>query len=29
VLLFIVTFGINFIGDQTISRMKRRMGVSS
>jgi phosphate transport system permease protein len=29
VLLFIVTFGINFVGDQTISRMKRRMGVSS
>lgn len=29
VLLFIVTFGINFIGDQTITRMKRRMGVSS
>lgn len=28
VLLFIVTFGINFIGDQTITRMKRRMGVS-
>ena len=28
VLLFVVTFGINFIGDQTISRMKRRMGVS-
>ncbi len=29
VLLFLVTFGINFIGDQTITRMKRRMGVSS
>ena len=29
VLLFIVTFGINFVGDQTISRMKRKMGVSS
>jgi phosphate transport system permease protein len=29
VLLFVVTFGINFVGDQTISRMKRRMGVSS
>ena len=29
VLLFLVTFGINFIGDQTIARMKRRMGVSS
>ena len=29
VLLFIVTFGINFVGDQTIARMKRRMGVSS
>jgi len=29
VLLFIVTFGINFMGDRTITRMKRRMGVSS
>lgn len=29
VLLFVVTFGINFVGDQTISRMKRRMGVAS
>lgn len=28
VLLFVVTFGINFIGDQTITRMKRRMGVA-
>jgi len=28
VLLFIVTFGINFIGDQAISRMKRKMGVA-
>jgi phosphate transport system permease protein len=28
VLLFIVTFGINFIGDQAIARMKRRMGVA-
>lgn len=29
VLLFFVTFGINLLGDQTITRMKRRMGVSS
>jgi phosphate transport system permease protein len=29
VLLFVVTFGINFLGDRTITRMKRRMGVSS
>jgi phosphate transport system permease protein len=29
VLLFVVTFGINFMGDWTITRMKRRMGVSS
>jgi phosphate transport system permease protein len=29
VLLFVVTFGINFIGDQAIARMKRRMGVAS
>ena len=29
VLLFLVTFGINFAGDQAISRMKRRMGVAS
>jgi phosphate transport system permease protein len=28
VLLFFVTFGINFLGDRTITRMKRRMGVS-
>ena len=28
VLLFIVTFGINFIGDQAIARMKRKMGVA-
>jgi phosphate transport system permease protein len=28
VLLFIVTFGINFVGDQAITRMKRRMGVA-
>jgi phosphate transport system permease protein len=28
VLLFIVTFGINFAGDQAIARMKRRMGVA-
>ncbi len=28
VLLFFVTFGINLLGDQTITRMKRRMGVS-
>jgi len=28
VLLFVVTFGINFMGDQAISRMKRRMGVA-
>jgi len=28
VLLFIVTFGINFAGDQAIMRMKRRMGVA-
>jgi phosphate transport system permease protein len=28
VMLFFVTFGINFIGDQTITRMKRRMGVA-
>jgi phosphate transport system permease protein len=29
VLLFVVTFGINFIGDQAIASMKRRMGVAS
>ncbi len=29
ILLFLVTFGINFIGDQAIARMKRRMGVAS
>jgi phosphate transport system permease protein len=29
VMLFIVTFGINFLGDWTITRMKRRMGVSA
>jgi phosphate transport system permease protein len=29
VLLFIITFGINFAGDFTIRRMKRRMGVAS
>ncbi|HEX7498892.1 MAG TPA: phosphate ABC transporter permease subunit PstC [Polyangia bacterium] len=29
VLLFIVTFGINFLGDLAISRMKRRMGVAA
>src|ERR1017187_3330480 len=29
VLLFIVTFGINFVGDQAIARMKRKMGVAS
>ncbi len=29
VLLFIVTFGINFLGDQAIARMKRKMGVAS
>ena len=29
VLLFVITFGINFVGDQAISRMKRRMGVAS
>jgi phosphate transport system permease protein len=29
VLLFIVTFGINSIGDFAIARMKRRMGVAS
>jgi phosphate transport system permease protein len=28
VLLFIITFGINFAGDQAIARMKRRMGVA-
>jgi phosphate transport system permease protein len=28
VLLFLITFGINFVGDQTITRMKRRMGVA-
>jgi phosphate transport system permease protein len=28
VLLFLVTFGINLLGDRTITRMKRRMGVS-
>ena len=28
VLLFIVTFAINSIGDQFITRMKRRMGVA-
>jgi phosphate transport system permease protein len=29
VLLFLITFGINFAGDITIMRMKRRMGVAS
>jgi phosphate transport system permease protein len=29
VLLFLITFGINFAGDLTITRMKRRMGVAS
>lgn len=29
VMLFFVTFGINLLGDRTITRMKRRMGVSS
>jgi ABC-type phosphate transport system permease subunit len=29
VLLFVVTFGINFVGDHAIVRMKRRMGVAS
>lgn len=29
VLLFVVTFGINFIGDQAIAGMKRKMGVAS
>jgi phosphate transport system permease protein len=29
VLLFLITFGINFAGDLTITRMKRRMGVSA
>jgi len=29
VLLFLITFGINFVGDFTITRMKRRMGVAS
>jgi phosphate transport system permease protein len=28
VLLFVVTFGINFVGDQAIARMKRKMGVA-
>ena len=28
VLLFMVTFGINFVRDQAIARMKRRMGVA-
>jgi len=28
VLLFIVTFGINFVGDQAIARMKCKMGVA-
>jgi len=28
VLLFLVTFGINYLGDRTIARMKRKMGVS-
>jgi len=28
VLLFLVTFGINFAGDQAIARMKRKMGVA-
>jgi phosphate transport system permease protein len=28
VLLFLITFGINFAGDLTITRMKRRMGVA-
>jgi phosphate transport system permease protein len=29
VLLFLITFGINFAGDVTITRMKRRMGVAA
>jgi phosphate transport system permease protein len=29
VLLFLITFGINMIGDRAIARMKRRMGVAS
>ncbi len=29
VLLFLITFGINLVGDYTITRMKRRMGVAS
>jgi phosphate transport system permease protein len=29
VLLFAITFGINLVGDQAITRMKRRMGVAS
>jgi phosphate transport system permease protein len=29
VLLFVVTFGINYLGEQTITRMKRKMGVSA
>ncbi|MBN2573112.1 MAG: phosphate ABC transporter permease subunit PstC [Deltaproteobacteria bacterium] len=29
VLLFLITFGINFAGDYTIMRMKRRMGVAA
>lgn len=29
VLLFLVTFGINFLGDLAIMRMKRKMGVAS
>jgi phosphate transport system permease protein len=29
VLLFLITFGINFVGDVTITRMKRRMGVAA
>jgi len=29
VLLFVVTFGINFIGDQANACMKRKMGVAS
>jgi phosphate transport system permease protein len=29
VLLFIITFGINFAGDLAITRMKRRMGVAA
>jgi phosphate transport system permease protein len=29
VMLFVITFGINFIGDQAIARMKRKMGVAS